>query len=96
MPSKRSDLDESLRQAQASEDAGDFLNAAFWYKKALKLARDLGDSAALGLSKRKVLEVNRRSMRSFNEERFEQELPEEEVERIVNAIYDDDPLIALE
>lgn len=86
----KDDLNINLRQAQSAENAADFFSAAHYYKKALELARDLGDSQTITLCKNKVVEMNQKSKDVFKELNVEQEVPNEEINKVVNSILEGD------
>lgn len=81
-------LNIKLKQAQDAESASDFFTAAHYYKEALIAARDLGDSQNIILCKKKVIEMNQKSKDSFKEFSVEQNIPNEEINKVVNPILE--------
>jgi len=85
----------NLKQAQDAENAADFFSAAHYYKKALELARDSGDSQTVIFCKNKVVEMNQKSKEVFKELNVEQEVPNEEINKVVYSILEGDLEIVL-
>ncbi len=86
----KDELKAKLEEAQNSENSGDFFSASFHYKNATELARSLGDSATLTLCKNKIVEMNRKSDSAYKEISFEQQVPTEEINKVVNPILEGD------
>lgn len=92
---KRTELDTELETAKNQERVGEFFVAAHHYKKALELARDLGDSVSITLCKNKVIETNKKSKSEFKEVSFEQQVSEEDIEKDVAPIVEGDLITVL-
>ena len=83
-----SKLEEQLNQASKAEASGGYFNAAFMYKEALSLARDLGNSAAIKECKSKIPEMNKKMKDELNHFSVEQKISEEEINKIVQHFLD--------
>ncbi len=86
----KEELRTSIEQAQDAENAADFFSAVHYYKDALGIARSLGDSASITLCKNKVVEMNKKSKDAFRELNIETTVPNEEIDKVVNSILNDD------
>jgi len=88
----KTDLKIKIEEAVRAEEADQFLNAAFFYRDALKLAVKLGDSQLIKLCKVKVVEMNKKAIESgkdFNEIEVTQEFTKEEqwaIKKIIDSI----------
>jgi hypothetical protein len=80
------DFQKKLESAKKAESLGDFFSASFLYKDALEVARNLGDSMNITLCKNKIIEMNRQSGSAYKEFAVEQEIPTEEINRVVTNI----------
>lgn len=78
------EFDTNLAEAKKSEDTGEFFVAAHHYKIALESARNLGDSQSVTLCKNKIVEMNQKSKSEFKEFSFEQKIPNDEIDKVVN------------
>lgn len=89
----RDELNTNLEQARGAEQAANFLSAAHYYKEALKIARNLSDSASITLCKNKIVEMNQKAQKDFKRLSVRTELSKEqleEIQKIVNSILDGD------
>ncbi len=86
----KDELDRNIRQAQDAENSADFFSAAHYYKAALEIARNLNDSTSITLCKGKVVEMNQKSKDSFRELKVETQIPNEEINKVVNSILEGD------
>jgi hypothetical protein len=84
----KEELDAKFKQAQDAEGTGDFFIAAHHYKEALSAARDLNDSQSIVLCKKKVVEMNQKSEDSFKKFSVEQNISNEEVNKVVDPILE--------
>lgn len=78
------ELTEKLNSAQNAEDSGKFFNAAFLYKEALNLARNLGKSDVIKKCKKKIPEMNRKMKNDMQKFSIEQKISEEDIMKVVN------------
>lgn len=86
----KDELNKNLKQAQDSEIKSDFFSASHYLKEALKVARNLGDSSLIKLCKNKIVEMNRKSMDVFQELKIEQQIPIEEIHKVIDPILEGD------
>jgi hypothetical protein len=86
----KKELNNNLKQAQEAESAANFFNAAHYYKEALGIARNLGDSSSIKLCKNKVIEMNQKSQNSFKEICIETKISNKEIDTVINFILDGD------
>lgn len=69
------------KKAQELESRGEFFSSAFYYKNALKMYRESGDSENQKICKSKMLEVNKKAACEFKTIEIEQGIPRELLER---------------
>lgn len=86
----KDELNTNLERAQEAENSKDFFSAAHHYKEALEIARNLGDSVSITLCKNKVVEMNQKSKDAFKELNVETQVPNEEINKVVNLILEGD------
>jgi len=85
----KDDLDKKIEEAVRAEEANQFLNAAFFYRDALKLAIKLENSRLIKLCKIKVVEMNKKAIKSgkdFKEVEIKLEFTEEQQKAIKTLI----------
>lgn len=76
----KTDLKSQIEEAKKAESSDNFFNAAIYYKSALEIADKIQDSQSIKLCKRKIVEMNKKSLASgkdFKEVAVTQELSAE-------------------
>lgn len=84
--SKADALNEKIDAAKRAEASNDFFLAAMQYQDALALARDAGDSASIKACKKKLIEMNKLAEDAFHKFSFEEKIPNEAVEKVVQSV----------
>lgn len=96
---KENEANSKLKQANDLETKGEFFSASFYYKEALKLFSELGDSSSQVGLKKKLVEMNKKAMENdFHRYPIEGTIPPELLERDrrrIHELIEDDPLATL-
>ena len=77
-----SELEEKIQQAKNVEENADFFSASFFYKDALLIARNIGNSEKIKWLKKKVVEMNQKSQGQMKEVSVEHPISPEHIEQI--------------
>lgn len=78
---------EKLKQASDLENRGEFFSASFYLKDALKYFMELGDSAMQSSTKKKLIEMNKKSLEGFSKYSIEGVMPQDALRRDMERIY---------
>jgi hypothetical protein len=84
----KEEMNEQLKKAKEAETTSDFFKAAHFYKEAVEIAKNLGDSDSIILCKKKIIEMNQKSKKEFRELHVEQNIPKEEIDKIIGPILE--------
>lgn len=82
-------IEDNINKASELEGGGDFFAASFYYKQALQLAIKTSDSANIKILKNKLVEVNKKSIKSgkdFKEISIEHKISEDDAKKIDELI----------
>jgi len=82
----KKELRDKLKQAKDAEKAKDYFRASFFYKDALRLSRNLGNSEKIKLCKKKLVETSKKSKDEFKKNSVEQKIPTEIVDNFINSL----------
>lgn len=78
---KNQKADDDCRKAEELKSKNEFFSASFYYKNALKMYRESGNSAKQKVCKSNMLEANKKAVTEFKKIEIEQKIPKEMLER---------------
>lgn len=82
-------IEDNIKKASELEEGGDFFASSFYYKEALQLAVKTNDSANIKILKSKLVDVNKKSIKSgkdFKEISIEHKISEDDANKIDELI----------
>jgi hypothetical protein len=87
MEKKKFKFEEMLGNAKKAEANHNFLAASFLFKEALRIARDLGYVEQTKLLKKKLIDINQKSIESMEQHEFKREINLGAIEKTVKQVF---------
>lgn len=79
------DLNKKLKQAENAESQKEYFSAFCFYKEALEMSRDLGNSEKIKFCKKKIVETSKKAEGEFKKISVEQKIPKEPIDKFINS-----------